>query len=204
MIDSLKNIFYKFSYPIFYLKWLSYSSSNDEIKLLVGAGLTDYKGWFATDVFFLDVTNESDFKKLFTKKKIDKVLAEHVLEHLTSEQLDLMAANFYKYSSEKINVRIAVPDGFHKSEEYINQVKPGGTGDGSHDHKHLFTYKSLSKVFEDAGFKSNPIEYWDESHNFHSSYENDDKGLIRRSLKNDSRNSDGLPNYTSLIIDFTK
>lgn len=202
--SSIRNLFYKITYPLFYFKWILYSSANKELKLLVGAGLTDFKGWFSTDIFFLDVTKESDFKRLFKKRKIDKILAEHVLEHLTLEQLKLMANNFHKYSSDKINIRIAVPDGFHKDEEYINQVKPGGSGDGSEDHKHLFTYKSLSTIFEEAGFKSNPIEYWDENHKFNSTYKNDDNGLIRRSFINDQRNADGSPNYTSLIIDFTK
>ena len=189
---------------MFYLKWILYSVTSKEIRLLVGAGSTDFKDWFSTDVQFLDITNEEDFKKLFSKKKIDKILAEHVLEHLTDKQLKLMAENFYKYSSERINVRIAVPDGFHKDKDYIELVKPGGTGCGSDDHKHLFNYKSLSEIFENAGFKANPIEYWNENKEFNTNYKNDDKGIINRSFINDKRNSNGLPNYTSLIIDFTK
>ena len=46
-----------------------------------------------------------------------------------------MIKNFYKYSDEKINIRIAVPDGFHADENYISIVKPGGTGEGAEDHK---------------------------------------------------------------------
>lgn len=202
--NSLKNIFYKISYPFFYVKWFFYSLNNKEIKLLVGAGLTSFKSWFSTDIHFLDITKESNFENLFTKRKIDKILAEHVLEHLTSEQLKLMSENFYKYSSNKINIRIAVPDGFHKDRNYVEQVKPGGTGNGAEDHKHLFNYKSLSEVFEKAGFKANPIEYWNEEKEFYTVYKNDNNGIIRRSFINDKRNSDGSPNYTSLIIDFTK
>jgi len=202
--NTFRKIFHKITYPLFYLKWVLYSSTNKEIKLLVGAGLTEFRGWFPTDVHFLDITKESDFQKLFLKRKIDKILAEHVLEHLTSGQLKLMAANFYKYSSGKINIRIAVPDGFHKDQIYIEQVKPGGTGNGADDHKHLFNYKSLSEVFVNVGFKANPIEYWNEEKEFYTVYKNDGNGIIRRSFINDKRNSDGSPNYTSLIIDFTK
>jgi len=202
--NNLKNIFYKITYPFFYLKWVIYLLTNKEIKLLVGAGLTKFKGWFNTDVQFLDITDESDFQKLFSKRKIDKVLAEHVLEHLTPEQLKLAAINFYKYSAQEINIRIAVPDGFHKDSKYIEQVKPGGTGNGADDHKHLFNYKSLSEVFENAGFKATPIEYWNEEKEFYTVYKNDGNGIIRRSFINDKRNSGGSPNYTSLIIDFTK
>ena len=38
------------------------------------------------------------------------------------------------------NFRIAVPDGFHTDPSYIENVKPGGTGEGSEDHKNLFNY----------------------------------------------------------------
>ena len=90
------------------------------------------------------MTRESDFIKYFSKKKIKNVLAEHVLEHLTNDDLEKMIKNFYKYSDDAINIRIAVPDGFHKDEKYIDVVKPGGTGEGAHDHKNLFNVKSLS------------------------------------------------------------
>jgi len=115
-----------------------------------------------------------------------------------------MLKNFYIYTSDKVNIRIAVPDGFHPDKNYIERVKPGGSGEGAHDHKNLFDYKSLTNLFEKHGFKSKLIEYWDEDGVFHSNYFNDNKGFIDRSFLNDSRNKDGKPNYTSLIIDFTK
>ncbi len=65
-----------------------------------------------------------------------------------------MVKHLYKYSADDINIRIAVPDGFHKDENYIRSVKPGGTGIGADDHKHLFNYKSLSTLFEKQGFVS--------------------------------------------------
>jgi predicted SAM-dependent methyltransferase len=186
------------------LSWYYYLTTHSEIKLIIGAGPTKYKGWFPTDIVTLDVTNENHFKKYFKKKKINKILAEHVLEHLTNNELELMIYNFYKYSDEKLNIRIAVPDGFHKNKEYINTVKPGGTGEGASDHRNLFNYKSLSVLFERFNFKTNLIEYWDEAGEFHSTYTNDDNGHVLRSFLNDHRNSDRKPNYTSLIIDFHK
>ena len=66
----------------------------------MGAGRTKFPGWFSTEVYFLDVTKEEDFQKLFSERKINNVLAEHVLEHLTLQQLELMTVNFYKYSSD--------------------------------------------------------------------------------------------------------
>jgi len=186
------------------LSWYYYLTTHSEIKLIIGAGPTKYKGWFPTDIVTLDVTNENHFKKYFKKKKINKILAEHVLEHLTNNELDLMIQNFYKYSDENVNIRIAVPDGFHKSEEYINTVKPGGTGEGADDHKNLFNYRSLSALFEKYGFKTRLIDYWDEEGEFHNNYSNDENGYILRSFLNDHRNKDGKANYTSLIIDFYK
>ena len=196
-------------YSCRYLRSLSnehikYILSNNKINIIVGAGYTRYKGWLSTDRKMLDVTKIEDFERLFHTRKINKILAEHVLEHLNNKDLKLMAANFFRYSSEDVNIRIAVPDGFHKDIKYIEAVKPFGTGEGSDDHKHLFNYRTLPKVFEEAGFKSNLIEHWDENNVLHSFYKNDEKGYITRSLLNDKRNKDGNPNYTSLIIDFTK
>ena len=186
------------------LRWYSYLLSHQEIKLIVGAGPTKYKGWFPTDIVTLDVTNEKHFKKYFKKKKISKILAEHVLEHLTTKEVELMISTFYKYSTDKINIRVAVPDGFHKDKEYIERVKPGGKGEGAEDHKHLFNYKTLKSLFESQNFKSKLVEYWDENGQFHSNYVNDGNGYVKRSFINDIRNSDGIPHYSSLIIDFKK
>lgn len=208
MYKKLKQFIYKGLIPLIriwkLLLWNFYLRTHKEINLIVGAGPTKFKGWFATDIVTLDVTNESNFKKYFRYKKINKILAEHVLEHLTAEELQLMISNFYKYSTGNVNIRIAVPDGFHTNEEYINTVKPNGTGEGADDHKHLFTYKSLSEIFEKFGFIALLKEYWDEKGEFHTIYKNDDLGIVRRSFINDKRNNDNKPNYTSLIIDFKK
>jgi len=208
MYKKFKQFVYKKLIPFIQiwkkLSWQIYLSTHSEIKIVVGAGPTKYKGWFSTDIATLDVTNDIHFKKYFKKKRIHKVLAEHVLEHLTKNELELMINNFQKYSSKDVNIRIAVPDGFHKDKEYIERVKPGGTGEGAEDHKHLFNYKSLTGLFEAQNFKAKFVEYWDEEGNFHSIYSNDENGFVKRSFINDSRNLNGIPNYTSLIVDFGK
>lgn len=208
MYKDFKQFMYKLLIPLIrvykYLSWRFYLLTCEEVNLIVGAGQTKYKGWFSTDIVTLDVTKESDFQKYFVKKKINKVLAEHILEHLTNSELELMAQNLFKYSEKNVNIRIAVPDGFHSSKEYINIVKPGGTGEGAEDHKNLFTVNSLSEIFERSGFKSHPVEYWDKEGIFHQGYKNDKNGFIIRSFINDKRNIGGNPVYTSLIIDFRK
>ena len=148
------------------INWYYYLATHTDIKIIVGAGPTKYKGWFPTDIATLDVTNENHFKKYFKKKKINKVLAEHVLEHLTKNEIELMIRNFYKYSTDKINIRIAVPDGFHNDQEYIDRVKPGGKGVGADDHKNLFNYRSLAELFEAQNFTPVLVEYWDEDGKF--------------------------------------
>jgi predicted SAM-dependent methyltransferase len=187
-----------------YLSWKFYLTFSKKIKIIVGAGPSKYKGWFSTDIWTLDLTKESDFNKYFSTKRINYVLAEHVFEHLDNLQLDKAITNIYNYSADDVNIRIAVPDGFHKDQSYIEYVRPGGTGEGSLDHKHLFTFKTLMEVFEQHGFKGDTIEYWDEKRTFHMGYDDDEKGIITRSFINDERNKNGKPVYTSLIIDFKK
>lgn len=205
---EFKHFVYKLLIPFIrvykYLSWRFYLLTCKEVKLIVGAGPTKYKGWFSTDIVTLDVTKESDFKKYFSKKKIRNILAEHVLEHLSDQELKKMIKNFYKYSDDEINIRIAVPDGFHSDENYISIVKPGGSGEGAADHKNLFNVNSLSALFNKFGFIAHPVEYWDEEKKFHQGYKNNKNGYVMRSFINDKRNTNGNPVYTSLIIDFKK
>lgn len=208
MYKKFKQFIYRRLVPFIKLykriAWRIYLAGHDEIKLIVGGGTSSFKGWFATDISTLNVTKESDFRKYFSEKKIGRILAEHVLEHLTNEELDRMLENFRKYSSGTVNIRVAVPDGYHSDSSYIEAVKPGGTGEGAHDHKNLFNYKSLADLFARHGFRAEPLEYWDEGKIFHTIYKNDDRGYISRSFLNDERNKNGKPNYTSLIIDFNR
>ncbi|OJJ23686.1 hypothetical protein BKI52_04865 [marine bacterium AO1-C] len=191
-------------YRIYWVfKWKTYAKRNKKVNLIIGGRSTNYPGWFTTDYYTLDVTKHQHYTKYFSSRKIDKILAEHVLEHLTIDQIEAMLENVKQFASENINVRIAVPDGYHADQNYIEQVKPNGTGVGSEDHKNLFTYQSLSEVFEKSGFKTYLVEYWDEKGVFHQGYTNDDKGYVKRSLINDPRNNDKKPHYTSLIIDFS-
>lgn len=186
------------------IKWQQYKRSHKDINLVIGAANLGEDEWFKTDILILDVTNEKQFRHFFSERKIRRVLAEHVLEHLTTEQIDQMLVNILKYSTPDVRIRIAVPDGNHANPLYIEGAKPGGTGAGADDHKHLFTYQSLSNIFSRHGFKAHLVEYWDENKEFHTVYKDDENGLIRRSYVNDPRRKDDVPYYTSLIIDFTR
>lgn len=176
-----------------------------EINLIIGSSEINYPHWISSNKHNLNITNIDDFYGVLGKRKIDKLLAEHVLEHIDNKDLSQALNNIYSCLTTSGNFRIAVPDGYHRDADYIEQVKPGGTGNGSDDHKHLFTYETLGKLLIGVGFRVKLVEYWDEHGQFHTVYSNDDQlGCIRRSFINDKRNSDGKPHYTSLIIDATK
>lgn len=207
MIKKFKQLVFRGLIPFLKLfkmaEWHIYKNSHDTIKIVVGAGGTSFPGWLQTDIWHLNLTKEEDFRRIFGSRKIDNILAEHVLEHLTEYDILAMLRNIKKYASENFRMRVAVPDGFHGDENYIEAVRPGGSGEGSDDHKNLFTYLTLQELFAREGFKAHPVEYWDEQRVFHRGYKEDAHGYISRSFINDERNADGKPHYTSLIMDFT-
>ncbi len=83
------NVYTKFLFLPNLLQWRMYCNSNKQIKLIVGASKTNYPGWFPTEQFFFDLINEMDYKMLFKSKKFDYLLAEHVLEHIPNDGLEL-------------------------------------------------------------------------------------------------------------------
>jgi predicted SAM-dependent methyltransferase len=177
----------------------------NKLYIIIGSGSTQYPGWIASEKDYFNICNHKNFCRIIGRKKIKSVLAEHVLEHIESEDLKQGMRNVYEFLESEGVFRIAVPDGFHQDIHYIENVRPGGIGCGSDDHKHLFNYQSLSQLLEECGFTVKLVEYWDEEGHFHTTYSDEDGlGYIQRSFINDSRNSDGQPNYTSLIIDAIK
>ncbi|MES0488492.1 MAG: hypothetical protein ABUK01_00765 [Leptospirales bacterium] len=174
------------------------------LKLVLGAGNEYQTGWIPTEQRILDVTKEASWKTYLKENSIQVMLAEHVWEHLTETEAEKAAILCYKFLKPEGYIRIAVPDGYHQSQDYIDAVKPGGSGSGSHDHKVLYNYETICSQFENAGFKVELLEYFDKQNNFQSTPWDIEKGLIRRSMRFDERNSDGKPNYTSLIIDAIK
>lgn len=131
-------------------------------------------------------------------------MAEHVWEHLNERDTELANKNCFHYLKNGGVLRLAVPDGFNPSREYIEYVRPGGIGAGADDHKILYNYKIMKERLERVGFKVKPLEYWDENGVFHFTDWTDDAGHVRRSRRYDPRNQDGSLNYTSLIVDAVK
>jgi len=168
----------------------------------VGASGQHQDGWLPTEIEFLDVAERFDWQKIFKPASLSAIVAEHVWEHLTLEKAEKAAKNCYEFLAPGGYARIAVPDGYHPEKDYIDWVKPGGVGDGAKDHQMLYTYKTLSILFEEAGFKVHLLEYFDEQHEFHYTRWNHGDGHIHRS-RHDPRNVDRLV-YTSIIIDAVK
>lgn len=177
---------------------------NESINLVVGASGVFDSNWIPSDINYLNILNKSDWQSYFELESIDGILSEHVWEHLTIEEGEEAARNCYSYLKTNAYIRVAVPDGYHPDKDYIDNVKIGGSGAGADDHKVLYTYKSLSTVFEKAGFKVEYLEYYDEYGVFHKKYWDRNKGMIHRSADNDKRNKQDKYQYTSIIIDAKK
>jgi predicted SAM-dependent methyltransferase len=174
------------------------------LRIVVGAGGLYDPGWIPTDVDVLDILEERHWRRLFRENSIDAILAEHVWEHLTAEEGLTAARNCHRFLRPGGYLRAAVPDGFHPDPQYIEWVRPGGSGAGAHDHKLLYTHKSFGLVFESAGFQVELLEHFDSTGQFHATDWDPAAGKIDRSRRFDERNRDRQLAYTSVILDARK
>ncbi len=174
------------------------------LNIVIGSSGKFEDGWIPSEEHLLNLLNENDWKQFFKESEIDRMLAEHVWEHLTAEEGVIAAQTCFQFMKKGGYLRVAVPDGFHEDQAYIDYVKPGGSGAGADDHKVLYNYKTFSEVFEKAGFKTRLLEYFDKDKRFQFNEWDETTGKINRSIRFDHRNSDGKPHYTSLILDAVK
>jgi len=175
-----------------------------KVRVIVGASDDRYEGWIATDKGQLDLLREADWDYQFGPNSVDAILAEHVWEHLDCDAAIIAAQNCFKYLRPGGYIRVAVPDGLHPDQEYIDYVKPGGCGAGSDDHHVLYTYETLTAVFLSVGFEITLLEYFDEHGTFHFQEWSPADGMISRSSRFDSRNGTRELTYTSIILDARK
>ena len=171
-----------------------------KLQIIFGAGNTYQKNWISTEQENLDFLKIDTFNKLFEKNEISNIFAEHVFEHLSLENGIQAIKNLKPFLKINAKIRIAVPDGYFPSKEYINYVKPGGVGPGADDHKTLYNFKTISKLF-DNDFKINFLEYFDEKGNFQYKKWDIGDGKVIRSRYFDPRNTDKQIKYSSLIVD---
>lgn len=131
------------------------------------------------------------FKVFFGQNKATAFLSEHVWEHLAYEEGILSARNCYDFLEDGGYIRVAVPDGNLRDEDFIDFVNPMDRPENHPcaSHKILYTYDILSNVFKEVGFIISYLEYCDEQGDFHYRYWNPADGHIGRSFRYDTRNT---------------
>lgn len=163
-----------------------------ETKLVIGAGeYNNNPGWIHTQEEELNLLNANSWVNRFEFNSISGILAEHVSEHLTYEEGLEAAKMCYIFLKPNGYIRCAVPEEFFRDESYQNVVKIGGPGPEDHpaaSHKKVHNYKTLTRMFQSAGFEVSLLEYCDEEGIFHSTDWDGADGVIFRSKKYDPRN----------------
>ena len=171
------------------------------IKIILGAGATRYDGWIATDLPAFDILKHEHWARLFQPDTIERMLAEHVIEHLTIDQFKDFLRIARVYLAPGGRIRLAVPDGCHPDPDYIQRVRPGGTGGGADDHKVLYTGELMREILTAQGYDCQLLEYHDAAGEFHHRDWRAEDGFVRRSAGHDPRNANGRLAYTSLMVD---
>lgn len=212
MIKELKKIAKSIYFPIkkqlkqsqFQQRVNSAKKSGGPLRVVVGSSGIFENGWIPSEQYVVDLLDESTWQKYFAENEIDAIIAEHVWEHLSPEQGLIAAKMCFKYLKPGGYLRLAVPDGYHSNPRYIDQVKPGGFGAGSDDHKLLYNYQIMQNMLQEAGFDVKLLEYFDENRQFQYNEWSVELGKVRRSIRFDERNKNGDTVYTSLIADGIK
>lgn len=171
------------------------------LNVVLGAGPTEFPGWFNTDYEVLNIVSSRDWAQLFAPETIDGLLSEHVLEHLSEEQGGIAVRECYRYLKPGGLFRVAVPDGYRRDPRYVAEASPPNDG-----HQALYNIDTLTALLASAGFVVTPLEYFDAGENFHAQPWDENKGMIMRSIRFDSQAAFQREQmfYTSLIVDARK
>ncbi len=206
----VKKIFKFFYYWFRFFKIKTYLFfSEDTVNIILGAALTNQKGWFSTNEEWLDISKAEHWNRLFnSKKRVKRVLAEHVFEHLTIDEMRNTLRLIFVNMVNGGSLRIAVPDGNNPNSEYRKHCGINGIGADASDHKQFLTYELLSKEVERTGFHHNLIEGYLENKELVLKKFNNNLGRVIRTRSNKNiRPKDGwdFPDAnSSLILDCIK
>ena len=173
-------------------------------RIVVGSSGIAQDGWLATEMQDVNLLDPESWARFFDDGSVDAILAEHVWEHLTEAEGRIAAATCCRFLKPGGYLRLAVPDGNHPDAEYIERVKPGGSGAGALDHKILYTIDKMTEVLTNGGLEVHPLEYFDSEKQFNSIDWEPETGLVRRSKRFDPRNKNGELVYTSIVVDAFK
>ena len=176
-------------------------SASAPLNVVIGGGQTSYEGWIFTDRDFLDITKPQDWSSLFDPDSIDRLLCEHVLEHLSQQEGIIALTEAYRHLKPGGLMRIAVPDGYRRDSAYVAEASPPNDG-----HKVFFNVDTLPPLLASVGFSVLPLEYFDQNEQFHAQSWDESEGLIMRSARFDTQKDfqRGKLYYTSLIVDARK
>lgn len=171
------------------------------LQLTIGAGTTDYPGWISTDVEILNICDPYSWSEWVKPGSIDRILCEHVFEHLTPEEMNAALSCCWRFLKPGGNLRLAVPDGYRDDQKYIDEIIPPKDG-----HQQMLNIDSLSKVLINLKYDITPLEYFDRDGRFTTKEWNPHEGIILRSKLFDRQIAfkRGELFYTSLIIDAKK
>lgn len=179
-------------------------SSGAPLKIVLG-GTAPAPDWFGSDIGFFDATRAAAWEALVGREEaVDRLLAEHVFEHIPPELIPAVLENAFRYLKPGGTIRIAVPDGHNPNPDYIRNVEPGGIGPGADDHKQLFTIESLSAALEAAGFRVEPGEWFDSAGSFHEEPWSEDRGNIYRCKRHGTPDKSFPSSHLSLLVDGIK
>ena len=126
--------------------------AGEPVKVIIGAGHSQYAGWIASDIPAFDVLDREHWAFFFSPHSIDRMLAEHVFEHLSLAHMGEFLNLARIYLTAEGRVRIAVPDGYHPDPDYVERVRPGGSGYFADDHKVLYTCDLIGDLLEEHGY----------------------------------------------------
>ena len=179
------------------------AAKKNDVRLVLGASYIVYDGWICTDLPHFNVTKEADWHSLLGETRANRLLSEHVFEHLTPGQVETAVRLSYRYLKPGGTLRIAMPDEWHTDPKYYEVVKIGGTGPGAEDHHSMWNIESLTNLLQKTGFRVTPLEYWTRDGKLVTVPFSDDDGPISRSIQR-KKKPGRLENYTSLIVDALK
>ena len=217
LFSSQQRIFFKKIFKFFYYKYrfiklkIYLKLSNENVNLILGAALTKQKGWFSTNEEWFNIVRQSHWRRLFNsrKKRVERVLAEHVFEHLTLDEMRKALNLIYKHMVYGGSLRIAVPDGNNPNEEYRDHCGIKGIGADASDHKQFITFELLSYEVEKIGFKCQLKEGYLKNKKLISTPLNRNLGEVIRSRSNkialkDKKGWGFVDANSSLIVDCLK
>jgi predicted SAM-dependent methyltransferase len=153
------------------------------MRIIAGSSGTRQSGWIATEKEFFDLTSRESMSRFLGRARIDRLLLEHVLEHLTEDDVSAFLRNVSTFLEPDALIRIAVPDAYHPSPWYRAEMGIGGREPGAEDHKTFWSVDSFHSIAVNNGFNVEPIEYFDARGIFHSQFYHEADGYVARSSR---------------------